>query len=345
MLAGVVSHQTRCLGGDPFGCGSVRFQVQCLARMRGPGAMESLAGFARNMSTSLSAGLPVGAALKLSLRGVPDGLRAALQQSLASVEAGRSLGSALEPAQRHFPKFAIPLIRAAELSGRTAEGFEYLERLCRKVLPILRIVRKLWLYPLCILGFGAAVKLGIFWHFHAKEAAIEYILQLGLSAALIWTLAVLVKRIRALRRCWDRFLIRAAIAGPAIQAIDFSLFFQTFNLMYKCGGHGILAMLDISLDAVGNTALREDLERIRASLIQQNTLAEAFSEPRLNRPEIRSALVNGALAGKLEEALDFATQKLFHEMESQLQWVEQILLRLLGFLLMGSIIGTVSMFL
>jgi len=90
------------------------------------------------MAVCLSSGLCPGKALELSASGTPSkALRTGVEVARQRCAQSMALADALEPAQRVFPHYVLPVIRAGETGGRLVEAFQLLHDHARRLGPSL----------------------------------------------------------------------------------------------------------------------------------------------------------------------------------------------------------------
>lgn len=308
--------------------------------------IENLSLFSSQMRACLQAGMTSSKALETaSNRGFSPNLRHGLAQAASKIREGKTLSESLEATDQNLPSFTLPFLQAGEISGQSAEAFEYLERLCSKLLPLLRIIRQLWGIPASIILFGAVVRVAIMIFFGANAAAVGMILNMFIACFIVMLVITTIRRTTRGRYWLDYLLATIPYISQASRAVSLGLFFQGLKFTYKAGGQDFKTILGSALATVPNSYIRSDLSRIESSLESGLTLPEALESPRLLDDPIRQCLASGALVGRLEESLDRVTEQLTSGLESYLPFVKTILARILGFAVIWSIIGTIQMYL
>ena len=256
-----------------------------------------------------------------------------------------TLSESLRSAQKNLPSFTLPFLQAGENSGQSTEAFAYLEGLCDKLVPLMRIVRQLWVIPLSIILFGAILRVAIMVYFGAAADAMDLILDTLIACLVIFLVVSAIRRTRQGRQWLDCLLARFPYIGQATRAISLGLFFQGLKFTYRAGGRDFRTLLGSALATIPNLYIRSDLSRIDSSLESGLTLPEALESPRLLDDATRHSLASGALVGRLEESLDRVTEQLTSSLDAYLPFVKTILARLLGYAVIGSVIGTIQMYL
>lgn len=108
--------------------------------------------FTRQLATLVEAGLP----LTQSLRTIADQtknkkMQVVVQEVIASVEGGKSLGDAFEKHPQVFDKVYLALVRAGELSGTLDEALKRIADQQEKDEAIMRRIRGAMYYPVIVL--------------------------------------------------------------------------------------------------------------------------------------------------------------------------------------------------
>jgi type II secretory pathway component PulF len=251
--------------------------------------IENLALLSSQMRTCLQAGLTASKALETaSNRGFPESLRRGLRQAASETRNGATLSESLKLTQKNLPSFTLPFIQAGEISGQSTEAFEYLERLCDKLVPLMRIVRQLWVIPVSIMLFGAIVRVVIMVYFGAMADAMGLILDTLIACAIAILVISAIRRTRQGRHWLDYLLATVPYIGHATRAISLGLFFQGLKFTYKAGGRDFRTLLGSALATVPNLYIRSDLSQIDSSLESGLTLPEALDSPRLLDDTTRS---------------------------------------------------------
>ena len=294
------------------------------------------------MATCLSSGLAPSKAVELSSRiGKNQSLLQAGKAASRSIAAGQSIPESLAHFSRHFPSFAFPLIETGAASGQLAEVFERLGGLCRQLAQVAELAWKIVLIPVSILIFGDLLQFAIMISFGDRDGAIlsslSMLWRIVLTSATLW----LVLQTRLGQRVCHRGLVSAPYLGSVVRSFFFTFYFQSLKFLYRSGTGEFEAMLRHSETCVGNDYLREDLAKFREGILRGLTISEALEAPQKLPDDLRALLQTGAEAGRFEEALDEATRKQTSALQSQLEFTQLILARILGFAVAMSLVGVV----
>ncbi len=295
---------------------------------RGLGSTQ-LALFTRELSTLLSAGLPIDEALgALGEQAEDERLRTVLAALRTRVREGASLASALAEQPDNFPEFFRASVGAAEQSGqldavlaRLADYAEDREAMRRRIWMAL-------LYPLLLTGVALLVVAGLLLYVVPQVTEVFDNLGRGLptlTRALIalseglpvvapWLLAALVAivfgvrwllRDERWRARWQRFLLRLPLIGRLRLALDTARFTRTLGLLAGAGVP-MLDALRMATQTVGLQPLKDALQRVSSRVREGSGLAVSLAESKLFPPVTLRLIGNGERAGRLPAMLDRA---------------------------------------
>lgn len=292
---------------------------------------SQLALLTRELSTLLSAGLPVEEALGALAEQADDArLKTVLATLRTRVREGASLATALAEQPDNFPEFFRASVAAAEHSGhidavlaRLADYAENREALRRRVWMAL-------LYPLLLTAIALLVVTGLL--LYVVPQVIEVFDNLGrdlpwLTRALIalseglpkvgpYLLLALVAAVfgvrawlrdPARRARWQSWLLRLPVLGRLRLALDTSRFTRTLGLLAGAGVP-MLDALRMATQTVGLMPLRQALERAYARVREGSGLAVSLAESRMFPPVTVRLIGNGERAGRLAAMLDQAAE-------------------------------------
>jgi type II secretory pathway component PulF len=118
------------------------------------------------------------------------------------------------------------------------------------------------------------------------------------------------------------------------------LFFATFRLIYESGGLDVVAMFDLALLTVRNSAIARDLQRSRPVLMDNGAFEDAFGQPVLLEDSIKSSIASGALSGHLGASLEQIVKSESMQLEITLSLFNRIFQRVVAYSVALSIVGT-----
>lgn len=303
--------------------------------------LEDLSQFALSMAQCLEAGLVPTKALTTSGRTTRSGpFRSAIQAAAELCARGIPISDALEPSARLFPQFALPVLRAGEMGGRQVEAFRLIYEHCERLKPTLKVVRSTWLYPLICVVSGWSLRTAIFLYFGFYSFAWQFVKDTYLTSAVVVLGCWALLRVGLVKRAIDWALLYLPVVGKVQVRLATVLFFATFRLVYEAGGLGVIAMFDLALRTVSNSAVRDDFLSARDILGENGAFEDAFSAPQLIEDRLKSSIAAGALSGHLGTSLGQIVKQETVELEFTLDLFNRVFQRLVAFSVSISIAGT-----
>jgi len=305
--------------------------------------LKTLSLFADGMATCLSAGLPPQRALELNrFEKQSKALGQLADEARRRCEQGMALSEALEPGRKFLPHYFLPVLRAGEAGGRLVEAFQLLSRHSQRLAPSVRLVRNTWLYPVILVSFGWAVRIGIFLYFGKTGYATQFFLSsFGVSVLLVlagWWLLKLPPAKSAV----DKVLLQLPVVREMVLGLERVLFFSTFRLTYEAGGLGVVSMFDLALETAGNSTVRQDLLKARAVLDAQGSFEDAFGQLTLLEDRFKGMIATGSVSGRLDETLTKLVALETQDLEFRLQAFNNVFQRVVAFCVAMSIVETLT---
>jgi type IV pilus assembly protein PilC len=331
---------------------------------------DDLVVFTRQLSTMISAGIPLVEALEIMEQQVEDrGFKIALARIVESVRSGSDFSQALSLYPRVFGNIYINMVKAGEVSGqldiilvRLAEYQEAAAALKREIVAAMT-------YPVValVMVFGITVFLmvGIVPKFKEIFDSLEGIKLPGITLALLavsnfmrtkalywvgclvalFVGVILYKRTDRGGYQFDWLVLRVPILGPLFQKVALSRFSRTFSTLIR-SGVPILGALEIVAGTAGNRVVAEAIDRAREAVRQGEPLAEPLSQSDVFPPMVTRMISVGERSGSLEELLgkisDFYDQQVTAAVQSLTSVIEPVLIGIMG-VLVGSIVLAVFM--
>jgi len=326
---------------------------------------DDLVVFTRQLSTMISAGIPLVEALEIMEQQVEDrGFKIALARIVESVRSGSDFSQALSLYPRVFGNIYINMVKAGEVSGqldiilvRLAEYQEASAALKREIISAMT-------YPVVALAmvFGITVFLmvGIVPKFKEIFDSLEGIELPGITMALLvvsdfmrtkalywvgclvglFVAVILYKRTDRGGYQFDWLLLRVPILGSLFQKVALSRFSRTFSTLIR-SGVPILGALEIVAGTAGNRVVAEAIDRAREAVRQGEPLGEPLSQSEVFPPMVTRMISVGERSGSLEELLgkisDFYDQQVTAAVQSLTSVIEPVLIGIMG-VLVGSIV-------
>jgi type IV pilus assembly protein PilC len=317
----------------------------------------SVALFARQLSTMISAGLPLVRSLRSIARDHYDRRFAPILELVAeNVQKGDSLSAALAKHPAAFDEVFVSLVHTGEISGtldrimeQTAGYMERAEALRLKVEAALR-------YPIFVLTFAGLVLLAmvlkiipmfatIYDRFKVPLPLPTQIL-LSTSRAITGNLPVFVVVVILLvllvwswsqtengRHALDRAKFRMPLFGPLIRMYAVTKFARTLGILTGSGTQ-ILYSLKVMKPVPGNKVLERGIDSVRSRVEQGVSLSKAMSETAVFPEMLVQMTATGEETGQLDTMLgrtaDFYEQRVSASVDGLSSLIEPIAIVVLG---------------
>jgi len=296
-----------------------------LALRRGHGG-ANLVFLTQQLATLLQAGLSVDRALEIAqsvMERKAD--RDCLRSVLDKVRGGSTLADAMAAQGKLFPSFYIGMVRAGEAGGSLDVTLRHIAELLERSQAAREQVKSALVYPLVVLATGCA-SVGILFGFviprfralfddagAALPLATQAVLALSDAVrdywwAILGVLAVVIllwRRYLATpdgRRRWDARMLRLPLLGDVMLKTEISRFSRTLGTLLR-NGVTPLSALAITQETVTNTALRDALSSVLASVKEGKGFAEPLARTELVPPLAVQLTRVGEETARLDEML------------------------------------------
>lgn len=238
------------------------------------------------------------------------------------IEAGNTFWQSLASHPRYFNHLFVSIIKAGEASGTLTEIITRLADYREKQALLRRQVRSAMAYPFVIFAASAAVLIlflvfvlpefeSLFANFDIKLPAITRF-ALGASRGLVtfWWLWIMIVggvvaaivaygRTPGGRLNIDYWKLKMPIFGNILTLKVVADFAHTFATLLNAG-ISILETLDLTKEAVGNTAFAKDLVRVRESIERGEGLEKPLRQSKVVPPIVTDMLATGEESGALD---------------------------------------------
>ncbi|MBI3820003.1 MAG: type II secretion system F family protein [Planctomycetes bacterium] len=301
------------------------------ARRRAMNANDA-AGFARDLATILSSGVPLGDGLRALSLHTTEKRRRLFMGIEGDVEAGNSLADALDARAGIFTTEFVSAVRAGEKSGsldqtlpRLASNLEWRAEMHAQI-------RQAVAYPLILImmAFGLIALVALYlvprlaeplkhlggelpWITRvvlgATEFAQNYYIHCIAAAAAAIGLFILLRRTIRGRLAIDRALLNIPVAGSLFIKTAGADFASSLGTHYKAGLplNESLALLE---NSCGNRVIGIRFGKVREAVVQGGGLAEAAIRYLQFPPLVGQLLIIGEKTGTLEQSLERITKQL-----------------------------------
>jgi len=267
--------------------------------------LPQLGQYTEGLGKMLADGIEIKRALQVAgeCMAAPDNRRFAdrLRQTLLS---GEDLSE--QEISRSLPPFYLTILQCGILTGRVPQAPAAAAYYIRQVLPVRHTLRQYGRYSLA----AYLVCIITTWVFRHPPSFIVLSVLVGLFVLPRWIMALAYAR--------DVLLAKMPFVGTWIQQVALLEFFSCLEICYD-STLSVATMFESSLRAVGNLALRRQLQQSRAAVESGASFADALRQAKfIPRGMIADIRVN-ELCGKLELSFHgFACElRIEHEITSR----------------------------
>jgi general secretion pathway protein F len=327
--------------------------------------LQETAVMVRQLSTLLSAGLPLVESLTAVIEQVPNpALKKIATQVRERVNEGSSLADAFAQHPRVFSSLFVNMTRAGERSGTLEIVLERLADFTEKQVAFRHKIAAAMVYPILMTFVGIGV-LGFLLGY-----VIPTVTQIfeDLEQTLPLPTLLLMSASDALRRFWwvglvlvalllltierygrtvagrlvlDRWKLKAPIFGQLTLKIATARFTRTLAILLK-SGVPVLTSLDIVKNVVNNGVLQRIIEEARDNIREGQDIAPPLRRSQLFPPLVTHMIAVGEKSGKLEDMLVRVADTFESEVETSVQGLTSLIEPLM-ILVMGSVVGFIAL--
>jgi len=329
---------------------------------------DDLVVFTRQLSTMISAGIPLVESLEIMAEQVEDkGFKVAIARIVESVRSGNDFSQSLALYPKIFGDIYVNMVKAGEVSGQLDIILIRLAEYQEAAAALKREIKSAMTYPVVsltmVLGITLFLMLGIVPKFKEIFDTLEGIELPKLTSALLavsmfmrtkaifWiggvlcvvVAAVLYRKTEVGGYQSDWLILRVPILGPLFQKVALSRFSRTFSTLIR-SGVPILGALEIVASTTGNRIVSRAIDRAREAVRQGESLAEPLSESPVFPPMVTRMISVGERSGSLEQLLtkisDFYDQQVSAAVQSLTSVIEPVMIGIMG-VLVGTIVLSV----
>jgi general secretion pathway protein F len=250
-----------------------------------PGRRKDVLFFTQELSTLLSAGVPLDRALsitsELSERGE---FKALVGDVLRTLKGGRSLADSLATKPAHFPDFYVNMVRAGEASGSLAQIFERLSDYEKQRDELRGYIVSSMVYPALLSLVGAASIFVLLYYVVPKFGEVfaesqmtmptPTRIMMDISALVrqwgLWVLGAIAAFLAAMkvyigspegRLWWDGFLLKVPVLGDALRKSQTAQFSRAMGTLVA-NGVPLVQSLNIARSIMTNQRMSRTLEPV-----------------------------------------------------------------------------------
>lgn len=286
---------------------------------------NDVVNFTRQLSTMISAGLPLAMALSILVQQSKSEMSRLVANILQEIEGGTNFGDALAKHPKEFNSLYIQLVKAGELGGVLDNILDRLANNLEKSKEFRSKTRGAMIYPVIVLIAMAVVgvimmifvipKLTAMYADFDVELPLLTRILIGISNFMVtfwWLLGVMAvggvimfKRWITTtigRKAWDRFLLKIPIMSELIKKIMLTEFARTLALLLGAGV-SLLQAMEIVTQGVNNVIYRDALQDATKQIEKGVPLSKALAKYEEFPPILHQMISVGEETGKLDEVL------------------------------------------
>ena len=326
--------------------------------------MMEMVIFTRQMSTMISAGIPLLECLEIMEEHTANaGFRSALGEIVSSARAGSDFSAALAQQPRIFSSLYVNMVRAGEASGQLDIIMTRLAEYMESSAQLRREIRSAMTYPIVALALVLTITFFLLTYIVPRFKEIfdsmdiklpwltDMVLLVGITlrdsllwvvliaAVVVFLLILYTHKTKMGRWQLDWLKLHIWVFGPLFHKVALSRFAKTFSTLIK-SGVPILASLDIVAGTTGNVLVTKGIVDARENVRQGETLAEPLAASGVFPPMVTRMISVGERTGALESLLEkigeFYDQQVTAAVEGLTALIEPLLIAV-----MGIIVGTI----
>ena len=281
--------------------------------------------FTRQLSTMISAGLPLANALSILVQQSKSEMSRLVAAVLQDVEGGLTFTKSLEKHPEVFSSIYVQLVHAGEVGGVLDDILNRLATNMEKTKEFRAKTRGAMIYPVIVVLAMIAVatvmmlfvipKLTDMYEDFGAEMPLPTLILIGISNFMVnfWWLIIIVIaggvfafrswiKTHAGRVAYDRFLLRIPIMGELLKKITLTEFSRTLSLLLGAG-ISLLQALDIVTQGVDNIVYKEALQDVYKQVEKGVPVSKALGKYDDFPPILFQMMSVGEETGKLDEVL------------------------------------------
>ncbi len=342
------------------------FSQPKVRQAKGPVTVPDVLALTSELAIMLRAGLALDNALRVLIdMSHKPSVGALVQGILDAVKGGTPLSRALAAHRELFGDFYINMIRSGEASGQMSAVLERLVEHMERQRALRESVVSATIYPAILLGvavlslvamlgfvvpqfeklftdMGDALPLPTRVVMLMGRAFTEYGLVLGAFLVGVVVLALRWFKSPAGRQWWQTLVLRLPLMGPLALKYQLTLFSRSLGTLL---GNGVpmLTALHIATETVGNTVLRQALERVAPIVKEGGKVVQAVTATGIFAPLAINLIRVGEETGRIGPMMLELSNILNREVETGIKrlltLVEPVLILVLGVLIAAIIVS------
>ena len=328
---------------------------------------KDISVFSRQMSTMMSAGVPLVQSFEIVGRGHENPrMQKLILDIKGEVEAGNGLGDSLAKHPLYFDDLYINLVKAGEAAGILEDLLDKIATYKEKTEAIKGKIKKALFYPTAVLVMAFVVTsvlmifvipqfATLFSDFGAELPAMTtlvvnmsnffvkwwWIIFPG-TGGTVYGLLELKKRNRRFRQVIERLSLKLPIIGEILVKATIARFARTLATMFAAGVPLVEAM-DSVAGAAGNVVYGNAILQMRDEIATGQQLQVAMRETNLFPNMVVQMVAIGEEAGSIDSMLskvaDFYEEEVDNAVDAMSSLMEPLIMAVLGVLIGGLVIA------
>ncbi len=326
-----------------------------------------IAGFARQLATMITAGVPMVQSLDIIAKGHENPAMEELVTAIKNnVEAGNSLANSLAQHPRYFDDLFVSLVEAGEQSGSLESLLDKIATYKEKTEAIKAKIKKAMFYPISVLVIAFIVSAillifvvptfeDLFKDFGADLPAFTtFVINLskfmqawwwvifGTIIIAVWAFVFVHRRSEAFRDSVDRFLLKLPVFGPVFEKSAIARFARTLATMFAAGVPLVEALNSVA-GATGNSVYEKATLQIRddttTGMQIQQSIRNTGVFPNMVVQMVAIGEESGSLDHMLSKVADFYEEEVDNMVDSLSSMLEPLIMAILGVLIGGLVVA------
>ena len=323
--------------------------------------MKNLLIFTQELSTLISAGLPIDRSLDiLATLTENERLRETTKDVLKRIEGGSSFAEALSGHPRIFSKLYVNMVKAGESGGFLEAILSRLAKYLQSVKEIREYLISVMIYPL-ILTIVSGISVAILVTFVIPRFArifsdmgqaiplptqimltISHLVRsywwvgLGIIALIYFGLKIYTQH-EERKVKWDRFKLKWIAIGDLIKKVEVARFSRTLGTLLQ-SGVSILPALNLTKDISQNRVISRSIAYIHDRLREGKAISRSLEETEVFPPLAVHMIGVGEETGRLDEMLIKVAETYEENVQNAIKRFVSLLEPLI-ILIMGTVVG------
>ena len=345
----------------------IKKQSQGLFSGRSKITPGDIAIFSRQLSTMLSAGIPLVQSFEIVGNGHENQAMQKLILAIKSdVEGGSALAEALAKHPLYFDDLFVNLVEAGEQAGALETLLDKIATYKEKTEAIKKKIKKALTYPAAVLVVAFVVTIillifvipafeDLFKGFGADLPAFTRMV-IDLSVFVRqqgWLLAIVIggaifaflyfhKRSRPMRQFIDRMALKTPIIGPILQKAAIARYARTLSTMFSAGVPLVEALESVA-GATGNIVYEMGVLQMKDEVATGQRLQQAMENTDLFPNMVIQMIAVGEESGSLDEmsakVADFYEEDVDNAVDNLSSLLEPLIMSILGVLVGGLVVA------